>query len=292
MTATILFDGRNLMMRNATGIGTYTRELAAAARRLGYGAQLLIGGNVSVNRKDPQLSEVLLFDALLEKKPPLRVRAGRLLARAIGKPLGIRPVQYSSAGAVPASLRSKLAGFEKTYVAPGVFELAASHFRRYNRRAPLRLEAPPALLHMTHPVPLAVKGCPNIYTLHDIVPLRLPGTTLDDKHYMLRLLRHLCERADHIVTVSEFSRRDIIKFFGIAEDRITNTYQSVALPPEMLDKDIGRVANEISSAFNVSMGEYYLFFGAVEPKKNIARLIDAYAASGSARPLLIVGGLG
>jgi glycosyltransferase involved in cell wall biosynthesis len=149
-----------------------------------------------------------------------------------------------------------------------VFELAASHFRRYGRRAPLQFETPPALLHMTHPVPLAVKGCPNIYTLHDIVPLRLPGATLDDKHYMLRLLRHLCESADHIVTVSEFSRRDIIQFFGIAEDRITNTYQSIKLPSELADRDIGQVANEIASAFSVSMGEYYLFFGALEPKKN------------------------
>jgi hypothetical protein len=107
MTGTILFDGHNLMVRNATGIGAYTRELAAAARRLGYDAQLLIGGNVPFNRKDPQLSEVLLFDARLEKKPPPRVRAERLIAKAIGKPFGIRPVQNIPAPEPSGRVRGK-----------------------------------------------------------------------------------------------------------------------------------------------------------------------------------------
>jgi glycosyltransferase involved in cell wall biosynthesis len=251
-----------------------------------------MSGNTNINKNDPQLSEVLLNDALLEKKPPPRIRLERAIAKVIGKPFGIRPTQYASVGAVRDGSQTTLAGFERTFVAPSVFELAVSHFRRYRRRATLKLQDPPALLHMTHPSPLMVRGCPNIYTLHDIVPLRLPGTTLDDKHHMLRLLRHLCERADHIVTVSEFSRQDIIRFFGIPEDRITNTYQSVRLPEGLVDKGADQVANEISSAFDVSMGEYYMFFGAIEPKKNVARMVDAYAASGSSYPLLIVGGLG
>lgn len=292
MTGSILYDGHNLLMRNATGIGTYTRVLAATASHLGYRTQLLMSGNVPINKKDPQLSEVLLFDALLEKRPPPRIRAERALAKIIGKPFGISPVQYSSVGAVQDGSDKSLAGFDKTFVAPSVFDLAVSHFRRYRQRATLKLQDPPSLLHMTHPMPLMVPGCPNIYTLHDIVPLRLPGTTLDDKHHMLRLLRHLCQRADHIVTVSEFSRQDIIKFFGIPEDRITNTYQSVRLPTAMIDKDKDKVADEISSAFNVSMDEYYIFFGAIEPKKNVSRMVDAYAASGTRYPLLIVGGLG
>ena len=40
------------------------------------------------------------------------------------------------------------------------------------------------------------------------------------------------------------------------------------------------------------MDGYFLFLGAIEPKKNVSRLIDAYMASGSKRPLIIAGGLG
>jgi glycosyltransferase involved in cell wall biosynthesis len=44
--------------------------------------------------------------------------------------------------------------------------------------------------------------------------------------------------------------------------------------------------------FELDPGNYYLFLGALEPKKNVGRLIDAYAASGTRRPLVIAGGQG
>src|SRR5206468_3635800 len=55
---------------------------------------------------------------------------------------------------------------------------------------------------------------------------------------------------------------------------------------------IDKVAEAIAASFGVEPGGYYLFYGAIEPKKNLSRLLDAYAASGSKRPLLIAGGDG
>lgn len=112
------------------------------------------------------------------------------------------------------------------------------------------------------------------------------------KKYTIQMLRHLCRKADHIVTVSNYSKEDIIKFFGLPEEKITNTYQSVHLPDALLARSEAEVADEIASAFGVGFREYFLFVGAIEPKKNLSRLIDAYAASGSRHPLLIAGGLG
>jgi glycosyltransferase involved in cell wall biosynthesis len=150
----------------------------------------------------------------------------------------------------------------------------------------------PALFHATHPLPVHVAGCPNIVTIHDLVPLRLPHMTLDNKRYVFRLLRHLVKSADHILTVSEYSRRDIISVFGVPESRITNTYQAVNLPSRALSRSDDEVADEITNLFELDPGEYYLFIGALEPKKNVSRLIDAYAASGSRRPLIVAGGTG
>ena len=141
-------------------------------------------------------------------------------------------------------------------------------------------------------MPVTVKGARNIYTIHDLVPLLLPFTTLDDKKYMIEMLRRLCREADHIVTVSEHSKKDIVRVLGIDEARVTNTYQAVTLPDRLVTRDVAEIALEIESAFGVSPGEYFLFVGAIEPKKNLRRLIDAYAASGSDRPLIVVGGLG
>ena len=42
-------------------------------------------------------------------------------------------------------------------------------------------------------------------------------------------------------------------------------------------------------SFGLEPGQYWLFFGAIEPKKNVGRLIQAYLASGVEAPLVIVG---
>ena len=60
----------------------------------------------------------------------------------------------------------------------------------------------------------------------------------------------------------------------------------------MLARPEDDVAVEVANLFGLDRGEFYLFIGALEPKKNVVRLIDAYAASGSRRPLVIAGGQG
>jgi glycosyltransferase involved in cell wall biosynthesis len=173
-----------------------------------------------------------------------------------------------------------------------MFEAARAQFYVYGRFASVRMPKPPALFHATHPLPVRVTGCPNIVTIHDLVPLRLPHMTLDNKRYFFRLVQHLVTRADHVVTVSEYSRRDIMALFNVPEHRITNTYQAVTVPPRALARSDEEIADEITNLFELDPGNYYLFVGALEPKKNVSRLIDAYAASGSRRPLVVAGGAG
>ncbi|HTR15373.1 MAG TPA: glycosyltransferase family 1 protein [Roseiarcus sp.] len=292
MAGNVVYDGHNVTLRHATGIGTYARALAATAASLGFRPELLIGGNASVDKKDPQLSEVTLFDALTALKPSLKLRAERALASFMGKPFGMKASEFVRVGAVFGPSAAKLDGFQRVHVAPSVFEMGVSHFKTYRARAEVKFSSPPSLFHLTFPTPLRTRGCPNIYTIHDIVPLRLPETTLDNKKLFLEVLRHLCRKADHIVTVSEFSREDIMRFVGVEGSRITNTYQSVHLPQALLEKTDDVVANEVGKSFGLDFRSYYMFFGAIEPKKNVSRLIDAYAASGSAFPLIVVGALG
>ena len=292
MSANVLIDGHNLTLANSTGIGTYARTLAAGIAGVGLKPELLLGGNSGVDRKDPQFTEIALFDALTAMKPSPKARLQRLLAQAIGRPFGVRAAEFSRVGAVFGPSAASLAGFERLHVAASLFEFGRSHFKRFGARLEVKLAKPPALFHLTFPAPLKTRGCPNIYTIHDIVPLRLPQTTLDDKKQFLRLTRLLCRQADHIVTVSEFSKKDIIRFFGLPEDRVTNTYQTVHIPRAILDKSDDATADEVAKAFGLDFRSYYMFYGAIEPKKNLSRLVDAYAASGSAFPLIIVGAAG
>jgi len=274
-----------------TGIATYARNLATAARSTGYEVEALLSSDVKVDPRNALLAEVQLFDA--QRQPALPwlgpvTTAIRGFARA---PFGYRPVPLPQAGAVLRS-DAQAPTFDRTYVGTRLFNIARAHFYVHGSFTRITMPKTPALFHATFPLPIRVSGCPNIVTIHDLVPLRLPSMTLDNKRYFYRLIQHHLARADHIVTVSEFSRREIITLFGIPEARVTNTYQAVTLPKRALAKSDEAVADEVTNMFELDPGNYYLFLGALEPKKNVGRLIDAYAASGTRRPLVIAGGQG
>ncbi len=136
---------------------------------------------------------------------------------------------------------------------------------------------------------LRAKRARNVYTIHDLVPLRLPYATLDNKRQTYRLLRKIAAEADHIVTVSENSKRDIVRLLGIEEERVTNTYEAVEFSPELTERPDDLVAEELRGSYGLERQGYLLFYGALEPKKNVARLIEAYLLSGAGIPLVITG---
>lgn len=173
-----------------------------------------------------------------------------------------------------------------------LWERAFLHFNRFGRRMAVKPEGRHDLFHVTRPTPAFVKGGANIYTIHDIVPLRLPYATLDNKKYFYNLIKNITRTADHIVTVSEFTKRDVQEFFDVPDDKITNTWQSVSVSESALSNSDDDVARDIENRYGLVFKEYYLFLGAVEPKKNISRMVEAFASSGTPRPLILVGGLG
>jgi glycosyltransferase involved in cell wall biosynthesis len=283
----VLLEGCQLMLSEGTGIVTYARNLAAAVSANGYAADVLVGTDKKLNPNDPAVNAVSLFDAV---RPvpwgPIRIR----LRRQFGAPTGIR-VHEAALSAVSDPMAARFDGFDRVLAATDLDALARLHFARHGKPATVKLQETPTLFHLTQPIPLRVTGCPNIYTIHDLVPLKLPSSTRDDKRYVAGMLVHLARNADHIVTVSEFSRREIIDYFRIDEARVTNTYQAVALPPRALAWTDDEIARLVENIAGVAAQEYFLFVGAIEPKKNLSALIDAYAASGSQYPLLIAGGL-
>lgn len=288
--ADILIEAINLMLPSGTGIATYTRTLAQVLSSLGFELRALLGSHRAASRTDPELSEIGLFDA--EPPPSLGRSIKTEWRRITALPISVVPVNVSKPSVVASPISKALSSFSGLSIVPHLVEREQAHFRRYGRRLMLKFDRPPRLFHATRPAPLAVRGCPNIYTIHDIVPLRLPATTADDKKYVLHMIRDLCAKADHIVTVSEFSRQDIIRFTGIDEGRITNTYQSVEIPRDLAERDESVVARDIAALFGLEMRGYFLFVGALEPKKNVSRLIDAHAASGSKYPLILTGSAG
>jgi glycosyltransferase involved in cell wall biosynthesis len=285
----ILLEGCQLTLSEGTGIATYGRNLAGVIRANGWDVDALIDTDKRLRDDAPVLNAISLFDAV---KPVPWSPLKRWLRRNFGAPFGISAVKATPAGVVADFLADRFSTFDNVWAATDLDQLARHHFRRHGKRAAISLAETPSLFHATQPIAIAVNGCPNVYTIHDLVPLKLPHTTRDQKPYALNMLRELCRSADHIVTVSEFSRREIINFFGVAEDRVTNTYQATNLSATARLWSTDQIAGLLENMFDLVPEEYFLFVGAIEPKKNLPRLIDAYTASGSKYPLIIVGGLG
>lgn len=279
-------DGYNLILPHGTGVATYGLAVSEAVRSLGLPLVGVFGMPVG---RDPRLREILYYEALGRGLPPRRGPAwARGLIDRVTTRRGLALAEIAQGGMIERQgFVDRLPVFDRLYSAGFLFERAESYFRRTRRLLEVALPDPPTIMHWTYPVPLRIAGARNIYTLHDLVPLKLPFATLDRKRHYHRLVERCIAEGDHVVTVSESSRRDIVDLFGADPERITNTYQHAPMPESGTD-DIA----DVSAVFGVPPDGYFLYFGAIEPKKNIARLIEAYLSTDSAAPLVIVGARG
>jgi glycosyltransferase involved in cell wall biosynthesis/SAM-dependent methyltransferase len=292
----IVYDGLNLALSKGTGIATYTKTLAETATGLGYDVGVLYETAFSIP-KDPQLQDVLFFDQAAAVKRPRR----KPLSERLSEKLRDQFRRYRNIKAVPVGLGTavhieqfvdKLPTKHRAFAAKDVFRAAERHFNDTGELLKVSFDQRPNIFHCTYALPLRVKKACNIYTIHDLVPLRLPQATLDNKRAIYDRLKVIVAKADHLVTVSEASKRDIIELFAVPERRITNAYQAVTFPHEDLSRPEEMIAEYLAGLYGLDMRGYLLFFGALEPKKNVARLIDAYLSSGVQVPLVLVTGEG
>lgn len=278
-------DGYNLAMPNGTGVATYGASLAAVLADMGHTIEGVFGIDPG-----PKLRtrEALFFERFGRGYAPrniVRRLAVSTLTNHFDRQLAPVPLTDH---VDKLGFESRWPNFSAVWTSPLLFEAAHARFRAFGRFTTVKVPDPPTVMHWTYPVPLRMAGSRNVYTLHDLVPLKLPQTTLDDKSGYERLISRILREADHVATVSEASRSDIISMFQASQDRVTNTYQSSPLSKTVAQSTEADDHAMIESIFGLPPRGFFLFFGASDPKKNIGRIIDAYLASRSSRPLVVV----
>lgn len=290
---TIGIDGYNLAMPAGTGVATYGMALARTLSAGGHRVEGVFGVDVG---DEPDAREVQFFDQVGRSEPPpltqrqQRRDRRRLAARALNPWASAQAAEVPLTGRVEvASFADRLPRFDRLLSSPRLFDLAHRHFAAFGRFVILRVPDPPMVMHWTYPLPVTLAGARNVYTLHDLVPLRLPYTTLDAKRLYRRLVARCAAEAAHICTVSEASRRDILDILGVDGARVTNCHQASpaidGAPAASAEED----ARTVRGVFGLEPGGYFLFFGAIEPKKNVGRLLEAYLGLMSGTPLVLVG---
>lgn len=282
-------DGLNLAMPAGTGVATYARAVCRDVVAAGWGLDLIYGIDVT-DKIVPDDRETLFFGRLSDPAGPARTTFKARIRRALTRPGARALVEIERHGRVIApDLEARVPPSDRLFTQRSLFTIAVTYFRRYGRFLRLSMPNPPAVMHWTYPVPIRLEGAANIYTVHDLVPLRLPHTSLEDKTYHQRLLRQCLVEGTHIATVSETSRRDLVEWAGMPADRVINTYQPVDVPADPMIADKPALDAWLHRLFDLRRDGYHLFFGAIEPKKNVARLIEAYLQSDVDTTLVIVG---
>jgi glycosyltransferase involved in cell wall biosynthesis len=288
MAHRIIYDGFNLSLAEGTGVATYTRMLTRVARELGHQVGVVYG-SPQAPPKNPLLREIAFFDEKRAIKISPTTDFLNYFADQLRYQLPVKPTPVEMSGAVVTrQFATTLPVHDQAFVTRRLFENARIRFSWRKAFVELLFDRPPDIFHCTYQLPLRAKSSCNVYTIHDLVPLRLPFATLDNKRQMFRLLKKIAAEADHIVTVSENSKRDIMTLLDVEENRVTNTYQSVWFPGEYLNRREDEIAEQLGGSFALELNKYLLFFGALEPKKNVGRLIEAYLASGVDIPLVLV----
>jgi glycosyltransferase involved in cell wall biosynthesis len=184
------------------------------------------------------------------------------------------------------AIEPPLPRFDSALNASGIFDDAHQLCARRGAFVSLHTPIPLSAAHWTAPLPIKARGIPNIYSLHDLVPIQFPYFVLDRNGRMARLLSATAREADLITTVSEASKRQIIEILQVPEERISVTYQTVAPLPRIDQEDAERL---VASVYHAKAGHYALFLGAIESKHNLRRLIEAHLLAGIDIPLLIAG---
>lgn len=116
---------------------------------------------------------------------------------------------------------------------------------------------------------------PVVATIHDLAFEHFPETFTRRGRMQLRLtVRRTAKNAARIITVSEFSRRDLIHTYGLAHERVVVTSNAVEshFTPQPAHANEAR---EIRRRFGIKR-DYLLAVGSLQPRKNVVRLLAAY----------------
>ncbi len=145
---------------------------------------------------------------------------------------------------------------------------------------------------MTSTIPLA-RPCPTVVTVCDLFfeahPELAPAKT---RFKMRRLFSYAARHADRVIAISETTKRDLMRFYGTPEDRISVIYPGLNPFYRRLDpvKD-GEKSKAVLSEYGISR-PFLLHVGGMTENRNIGGLLDALAKlkkAGSRPKLVLVG---
>jgi glycosyltransferase involved in cell wall biosynthesis len=127
----------------------------------------------------------------------------------------------------------------------------------------------------------------SLLTVHDLSFERDPESAAPGlRRYLKTVVPRSIHRANHVIAVSEATKRDIVELYQVPENKITVLYEGV-------DAIFRPTPNPgIRTKYDLGNGPYIFSVSTIQPRKNYQRLIQAMAALPAEYNLVIAGGKG
>ncbi|MFY9152610.1 MAG: glycosyltransferase family 1 protein [Prolixibacteraceae bacterium] len=142
---------------------------------------------------------------------------------------------------------------------------------------------------LSHELPVGIEktGIKSVVTIHDLIYIRYSEFFRRiDRNIYDRKFRHACRVADRIHAISEQTKRDLVTYFSVPEEKISVIYQGIN--PLFFQKADEDSKSGFRKKFNLPE-KFILTVGTVEPRKNLMALLEGMVSSGIDLPLVVVG---
>ena len=148
------------------------------------------------------------------------------------------------------------------------------------------------LYHATEHLLMPLRQAPSVLTVHDLIYRLLPQHHKRLNYWFLNAAMPLfCQRANALITISENSKRDLVRLYAVAPQKVHVIYEAAA--PHFRPQTPERIT-AVRARYHLP-AHYMLTVGTIEPRKNLDRLLDALLIlrqSGLDAHLVIVGSKG
>jgi len=153
----------------------------------------------------------------------------------------------------------------------------------------------PRLFHATEHLLPRFKSLKTVFTLHDLIFRFFPEYHLPRNRIFLMLaMPYFLRRADAVICVSEHTRRDAVRVYGLPEDKLRVIYEGVS---PRFRRVLDSSALRATQARYALPDRFILAVGTIEPRKNLVTLFRAFGAllaedASLAQELIVVGKAG
>ncbi len=137
------------------------------------------------------------------------------------------------------------------------------------------------------PTGISSPSIKKVVTIHDLIFLRYPELyNRVDRNIYIRKFKYAAENSDIVISVSEFTKQELMEFYKIPESKIRVVYQTCN--ERFFHPQSDAIKEAIRQKYNLP-DQFILSVGTIEKRKNLLNLLKAMVRGKVTVPLVVIG---